>query len=252
MSAESGPPARKQVTPPQTYGLGPNIFPPDDHRHTAWVEADRIFSEINAHWQADLLKRAASASLEQLPEVFVEAMTMQFDLVAAVFVAGVTDYDGASACEAALREAADRTHAHFHNHLTHIGSRFIANRDLVAALKLRLSEGVARWTAEALSRARQAANTRAARAEVQPGAESENDTSIAATKPTFPRRAEWLQRQLDARKWTVHDLERFGGPNWKTGRNILRGHNVKDSVLAKLVQALSTTQRISLQDVPCE
>ena len=67
----------------------------------------------------------------------------------------------------------------------------------------------------------------------------------------FPERAVWLQEKLDARSWTVHDIERYNGPGWRTVRKILAGLPVKKTVLEKLAQALSQkagTVRIS--DIP--
>lgn len=51
--------------------------------------------------------------------------------------------------------------------------------------------------------------------------------------------AGWLERELNQRGWTVHDLQRHNGPNWKTGRRILNCQKVLRSSLEKTARALS-------------
>lgn len=73
----------------------------------------------------------------------------------------------------------------------------------------------------------------------------------AATPLAFPNRAGWLKRELAERRWSVHDLENHGGPNWKTAKRILAGQDVRETALEKTARALSDgTKRVDLTDVP--
>jgi hypothetical protein len=81
--------------------------------------------------------------------------------------------------------------------------------------------------------------------------------SVGVAKPaarpqrTFPLRAKWLLRVLESRKWTVQQLERQGGPHAKTTRKILRGEGVRDTVLEKVAQSLSSKGGfVTLTDIP--
>jgi hypothetical protein len=109
---------------------------------------------------------------------------------------------------------------------------------------MRLDQRIAYWTALALTYANESANG--------------IGTSESATEPVrpdpdtrhFPNRAMWLQRELDLREWTVHDLQKFGGPSWKTARKILNGQVVQGGVLEKVAQALSQKKQVLLREIP--
>jgi len=82
---------------------------------------------------------------------------------------------------------------------------------------------------------------------VEPPAAREN-------KRQYPRRAEWLRRELAARRWTVADvLRKNGAPDRKTINKILAGKPVREDALARLAAALSESSRapkVSLADIP--
>jgi hypothetical protein len=142
-------------------------------------------------------------------------------------------------------------------------------------VRARILSRKAFWTAEALRVAREAEVARrqseaaTAGGVSQQASETEPSTSevpvpgdatvravpsstTAAPEPNYPRRAEWLQQQLDERRWTVNDLERLGGPDRRTTRRILDGRAVKQNVLEKLVQVLSLKRRVTVRDIPTD
>jgi hypothetical protein len=73
-------------------------------------------------------------------------------------------------------------------------------------------------------------------------------------KPTrFPKRAEWLKRELYARGWTAEDVRKWGGPDAKTVRKILQGTSVREDVLSRLAEALSSSPKfrpVRTEDIP--
>jgi hypothetical protein len=76
------------------------------------------------------------------------------------------------------------------------------------------------------------------------------DTAEPPSGSSFQRRAEWLRRELDVRKWTVQEFERQGGPHARTTRKVLRGEHVRETVLEKIVQALSNKGRVRMASIP--
>jgi hypothetical protein len=73
-------------------------------------------------------------------------------------------------------------------------------------------------------------------------------------KPTrFPKRAEWLKRELAARGWTAEDVPKWRGPDAKTVRKILRGMSVREDVLSRLATALSGSTKfrpVRTEEIP--
>jgi hypothetical protein len=72
----------------------------------------------------------------------------------------------------------------------------------------------------------------------------------APARTAFPNRAEWLDRQLADRKWTLPDLKLHGGPDPRTTEKILSGEPVKDTVLMRLAHGLSEGGQVSRGDIP--
>jgi hypothetical protein len=153
-----------------------------------------------------------------------------------------------------------------------IAGRFDLQADvLLVELKAKLTERVEFWRAEArrwvaecdayrksfkqadtatlkeqLGSEADAAHIAAAAADDQPDADSQR-----ANTATRLSRAAWLQRELKARRWNIHTLEKNHGPSWKTARKVLDGQPVKRIVLEKIAAALSTKHaQVNVTDIP--
>jgi hypothetical protein len=70
----------------------------------------------------------------------------------------------------------------------------------------------------------------------------------------FPQRAAWLRVQMIKRGFlTATGIEVLGGPNHHTVQKVLRGEDVRDSVLERLAAALTAalpTEPIEFTDIP--
>lgn len=249
MSENSGSSGSSPFEDFATHVLGPNPFPKDDPRHEQYLELGLVVRELDARRQANMLKRFNSAPDEELHKFYVQAVIERFDLAAAFAVLAVTDYQAAAECEQGLRTSSERTHDWFRSFLAPRTFRWVSKGDLLADLKMRLAERVAHFTAQALRCAREAAgSTPSAQPVAQKPPARATPSQVA---PSFPIRAEWLRDRLAERKWTAQDLDRFGGPNWRTTRKILQGEPVRQVVLEKIAHGLSTKAgRVSSGQIP--
>jgi hypothetical protein len=69
----------------------------------------------------------------------------------------------------------------------------------------------------------------------------------------FPKRATWLKQRLKERSWDHNDPIRHNGPDRKTVLKILDGEKVREDVLEKLANALSSKgQKVSPLDIPSD
>ena len=59
----------------------------------------------------------------------------------------------------------------------------------------------------------------------------------------YPQRAAWFKDRLDERKWTLHKLEKKGGPEHRTSQRVLDGKEVQDRVLESITRGLSVDKR---------
>ena len=60
---------------------------------------------------------------------------------------------------------------------------------------------------------------------------------------TLKNRASWLEARLLERGWCPSDPSKWNGPDRKTVEKILRGEPVRNDVLMKLAEALSTQKK---------
>lgn len=233
-----------------------NPYPPEAPQYRLWVEATQRAAEaavrLEADWMAAMhaLNWPRATSFDELEARVLAQRTKHRELSTALFQTWATrgasvvlnDADVermdhwlvgyADAClkaEAALMASHRAPAAALDEHLRYL-------RDTFTMLVLH-------YKAEA----RRVLSLRRA--------ESKADApATAPTKPKahrrFPSRARWLQGALQARKWTVRDLERYGGPDARTVRKALRGESVGTTVLDKLALALSTKGPVTLADIP--
>lgn len=85
------------------------------------------------------------------------------------------------------------------------------------------------------------------------GCSADNETNGKAVGPIpqFPNRASWLADRLRERAWNKHDLWRQGGPHHKTVQKILSGLAVREDILQKVVDGLSTRNgKVTVLDIP--
>jgi hypothetical protein len=232
--------------------LGPNPFPKEDPRHESYIALGRIMTEADARNRADLLQRATTAKDEELPGLVVERAVASFDLGATVLVYGLPAHKQLELCQEALVACAGQMLATVREQ---IGKRpnlwGPETAKTMADLRLRLDARLAHWTAEALMQAREMQKATS----LPPTGVARSESASERRKPKsvrYPRRAEWLRGHLDARKWSVHDLERAGGPSWKTARRILEGANVRETALEKIRQALSTKRVAPIGAIPMD
>ena len=150
--------ARRPQAPasPGTRILVPNPFPKDDPRHARWLEIDRSMWEMDARRHAHLLRRMASAPVEQLHTFYVPAVVEKFDLAWKFYIGSVTTYEEAASCEKTLRESSASMYQWFCSFLDRRPPPLVSPGDLLGDLKLRLGARVAHWTAEAIHGAREA------------------------------------------------------------------------------------------------
>jgi hypothetical protein len=80
---------------------------------------------------------------------------------------------------------------------------------------------------------------------------------VTVNKPVVPHvsmlplRAEWLRKRLSERAWNRNDPLRQRGPDPKTIDKILAGAAVREDVLEKLANALSSKfAKVTLLDIP--
>jgi DNA-binding Xre family transcriptional regulator len=75
--------------------------------------------------------------------------------------------------------------------------------------------------------------------------------SGATPIPQFPNRVSWLKARLLERGWSNSDPSNHRGPDRKTIERILRGEAVRNDILKKLAEALSTKPpKVSVEDIP--
>lgn len=88
---------------------------------------------------------------------------------------------------------------------------------------------------------------------VSAGSDIGREQQPKRAKPTFPNRAMWLKTRLQERAWSKHDLALHGGPDHKTTQKIIDGIGVREEVLQKVAQALSTRKgNVDLLDIPSD
>ena len=99
---------------------------------------------MDARRHAHLLRRMASAPVEQLHTFYVPAVVERFDLAWKFFIEGVTTYEEAASCEKALRESSTRMYQSVRSFLDKRPPPWWVSRgDLLGDLKLRLGARVA-------------------------------------------------------------------------------------------------------------
>jgi hypothetical protein len=261
--------------------LGPNPFPVSDPGHQRWIETSRALAEDLARVHvAHLAAGPRTLDASTMTEWIADGTLAIFDattrarLVVVVTGSGyagaqrfrdlldmfVTDaLNAAERCRAhqvTIAEKAIQAHPHEPTGTATVEefiSRLTHDR-LIAAVRPRLRERQAHWWLQACEMARAQESERATSAAASPGERSTPNESRAAVdgsmRSAFPKRAAWLQRMLDERRWTVHTLDRWGGPSWKTARKILRGEAVTQSVLETLARTLSRKGTIAISDIP--
>jgi hypothetical protein len=97
----------------------------------------------------------------------------------------------------------------------------------------------------------------------KPRAEPARAASVAPAKPESkserprqpisrsPNRASWLKDRMRERGWSNGDLAKFRGPDRKTIERIIRGEPVRNDVLEKLAEALTSKHaKVSVLDIP--
>lgn len=228
--------------------LGPCPVPRDHERYNSWLDIGFVLLEAHARFQAEFIEKSFGASTEELAELTIEATVRQFDMIATVIAATTTDYASAVEREALIVEVSEMVLRWLREKLGS-GPRWMQERVSAATARQRLQQRVAHWTAHSLQLARESGKgSVSGQAIARPVQSPSVESATLAT--AFPNRAAWLQAQLDARRWTVQDLERFGGPASRTTRKILAEEPVKQTVLEKLAQALSVKTPVAVRDIP--
>ena len=252
--------------------LGPCPVPRDDPRYESWVDVGNTIWEAQARLQATMLDKAATVPFEQLPSVYLDTVVGHYDIAATLIAATVTDYPSAAERDKTLQEASNWIEKWAISELRTKGPRHIRESVSEHDIRTRLRARMAHWRVKIISAAREATTARSARRAAEStashdahgtmpgdGADKVPVIAFGAAAPCqnqsskrFPNRAAWLQAQLDERHWQTPDVRRFNGPDSRTVRKMLEGEPVKQVVLEKLVQALSTKRLVRLSDVPAD
>lgn len=229
--------------------LGPCPVSKDDERYQSWLDVGFVLLEAHSRFQAEFIERSFGADTDELAALAIEATVRQFDIIASMIALTATDYASAVRVENSLTEASTAVLTWLQRTIGK-GPRWMRENISVPTAKARLQQRVAHWTAKTLQIVRESQRTVSEPPKAAPPVEL-LAPPVETALETFPERAVWLQEQLDARSWTVHDIERYNGPDWRTVRKILAGLPVKETVLEKLAQALSQKAgTVRLGDVP--
>lgn len=90
-----------------------------------------------------------------------------------------------------------------------------------------------------------------ARATVKPQPTGTNGDDVRTRSAEFPKRASWLKDRLLERGWSNSDPSKYRGPDRKTIEKVLRGERVRNDVIEKLAEALSSKPpKVSALDIP--
>jgi len=221
----------------------PCPFAKDDPRYKTWLDLGLALTEAFTRFQSVYAEKALNAQPGDFARLAIETVRVQFDILASLLAASTTDLNSAAERESGIYQLAEMTLDWFQAQIRS-GPRWMREEISIPTARLTLKQRAAHFSAEAYKLARESENRQDA-----PAAYAE-PTQVGADKAEFPNRAAWLQRELDTRRWTVHDVERFNGPSYRTVRRMLEGKDVRGTVLEKLAQALSEKGRVSLGDIP--
>jgi hypothetical protein len=228
-----------------------NPYPPSHPLHALWARVTRDAEQKVARLKSEWL-RLQETEFSQTPESIeaMEAFNDRFwakrrEVVCSEFEIWAARGAQMMFSDADVR-AMDKWLVAFAEGLLDLNAQHMEKYDLprrlieprLRELRQDLAAVVLHWKAET----RRVCDIRQAEQEAR---ETDNTSTAPATPHRaaaanqFPKRAQWLRQALEARKWTVQDFERFGGPNAKTSRKVLAGADVRETVLEKIAQGLS-------------